>query len=32
MSGILGLIILVFDILAILEILKSGKDTGKKIL
>lgn len=32
MSGILGLIILVLDILAILEILKSGKDTGKKIL
>lgn len=32
MSGILGIIILVLDVLAILEVFKSSKDTGKKIL
>ncbi len=32
MSGILGLIVLVLDILAVLDCLKSSKDTAKKIL
>ncbi len=32
MSGILGLIILVLDIIAILDVLKTSMDTGKKIL
>lgn len=32
MGGILGLIILVLDIIAIVDIIKSSKDTGNKIL
>lgn len=32
MSGLLGLIILILDIVAIVDIIKSSKDTGKKIL
>lgn len=32
MGGILGLVVLIADIWAILDILKGGKDTGKKIL
>ena len=32
MGGILGLIILVLDIIAIVDVLKSSMDTGKKAL
>lgn len=32
MSGLLGLIVLVLDIIAILSVLKSGFDGGKKAL
>jgi hypothetical protein len=32
MKGILSLVILVLDIIAIIDVLKSAKDTGKKIL
>ncbi len=32
MSGILGLIVLVLDIIAIVDTLKSSLDTGKKTL
>ena len=32
MSGILGLIILILDIIAILDVLNSSMDTGKKAL
>ena len=32
MKGILGLIILVLDILAIMDCVKSGKSTGQKAL
>ena len=32
MSGIFGLIILVLDIIAIIDVLKSPMDTGKKVL
>ena len=32
MGGILGLIVLVLDIIAILDVLKSSMDTGKKAL
>jgi hypothetical protein len=32
MAGILGLLILVFDIIAIADVLKSPIDTGKKAL
>ncbi|MDO8489740.1 MAG: PLDc N-terminal domain-containing protein [Candidatus Omnitrophota bacterium] len=32
MGGILGLLILVLDIIAILDVLKSSMDTGKKAL
>lgn len=32
MSGILGLLILVLDIVAIVDVLKSSLDTGNKIL
>ncbi len=32
MGGILGLIVLVLDIIAIVEVLKSSMDTGKKAL
>ena len=32
MSGIIGLIILVLDIVAIVDVLKSSMDTGKKAL
>ncbi len=32
MSGLLGLVILILDIVAIVDIIKSSKDTGKKIL
>ena len=32
MGGILGLLILVFDIIAIVDVLKSSMDTGKKAL
>jgi len=32
MGGLLGLIVLVLDIIAIVDLLKSSKDTGKKAL
>ena len=32
MGGLLGLVILVLDIIAIVDIVKSSKDTGNKIL
>jgi hypothetical protein len=32
MQGILGLIVLVLDIIAIVDALKSSMDTGKKVL
>jgi len=32
MSGILGLIVLILDIIAIVDVLKSAVDTGKKVL
>ena len=32
MSGLIGLIILVLDIVALVDCWKSGKDNGKKIL
>ena len=32
MGGIVGVIVLVFDIIAILDVLKSSMDTGKKAL
>ena len=32
MSGFLGLVILVLDIIAIVDVIKSSADTGKKIL
>ena len=32
MKGLLGLVILVLDIVAILDIVKSSKSTGQKIL
>lgn len=32
MKSLLGLIILVLDIIAIVDVIKSSKDTGKKIL
>jgi len=32
MGGILGLLVLVLDIIAILDVLKSSMDTGKKAL
>lgn len=32
MKGLLSLVILILDILAIIEVLKSSKDTGNKIL
>ena len=32
MGGILGLIVLVLDIIAIVDVLKSAMDTGKKAL
>ena len=32
MGGILGIIVLVLDVLAVLQILKSSKPTGNKIL
>jgi hypothetical protein len=32
MQGIIGLVILVLDILAIVDCVKSNKDTGKKAL
>lgn len=32
MSGLLGLIVLVLDIIAVVDIIKSTMDTGKKIL
>ncbi len=32
MGGILGLIVLVLDIVAIVDVLKSSMDTGKKAL
>ncbi len=32
MSGILGLIVLVLDIIAVLDIVKSSKSTGNKAL
>lgn len=31
MKGLLSLVILILDILAIIEVLKSSKDTGNKI-
>ena len=32
MGGLLGLVVLVLDIIAIVDLLKSSKDTGKKTL
>lgn len=32
MGGLIGLIIVVFDIIAIVDLFKSAKETGKKIL
>jgi hypothetical protein len=32
MTGLIGLIILVLDIIAIVDLFKSAQDTGKKIL
>ena len=32
MGGLLGLVVLVLDIIAIVDLLKSSKDTGKKAL
>ena len=32
MSGLIGLVVLVLDIIAILDVLKSGADGGKKAL
>ena len=32
MQGLLGLVILVLDIIAIMDVIKSAKDTGKKAL
>jgi hypothetical protein len=32
MSGILGIIVLILDVIAIVDILKSSKDTIKKLL
>ena len=32
MSGLIGIIILVLDIIAIVDVLKSSMDTGKKAL
>lgn len=32
MSGLLGLIVLVLDVIAILDIVKSSRDTGGKVL
>ncbi|MEW6534628.1 MAG: PLDc N-terminal domain-containing protein [Candidatus Auribacterota bacterium] len=32
MNGIIALIVLVLDILAIIDCIKSGMDTGKKVL
>lgn len=32
MGGIIGLVVLVLDIIAILDVLKSSVDTGKKAL
>jgi hypothetical protein len=32
MSGLLGLVVLVLDVIAIIDVLKSGADTGKKVL
>ncbi|MDP2920743.1 MAG: PLDc N-terminal domain-containing protein [Candidatus Omnitrophota bacterium] len=32
MGGLIGLVVLVLDIIAIVDLFKSAKDTGKKIL
>ncbi len=32
MNGIIGIVILVLDIIAILDLVKSSADTGKKVL
>ena len=32
MQGLIGLVVLIFDIIAILDIVKSKADSGKKIL
>jgi hypothetical protein len=32
MSGLIGLVVLVLDIIAIIDIVKSSKDTGGKVL
>jgi len=32
MGALLGLVVLVLDIIAIVDLLKSAKDTGKKVL
>lgn len=32
MGGLIGLIVLILDIVAIVDLFKSAKDTGKKIL
>ena len=32
MGGLLGLVILILDVIAILDVVKSSMDTGKKVL
>ena len=32
MNNLIGLVILVLDIIAIIDVVKSNKDTGKKVL
>jgi hypothetical protein len=32
MSGLIGLVVLVLDIIAIVDVVKSSMDTGKKVL
>ena len=32
MKSLLGIIILIFEIIAIIDVIKSSKDTGKKVL
>lgn len=32
MGGLLGLVVLVLDVIAILDVFKSSQDTGKKVL
>ncbi len=32
MGGLIGLVVLVLDIVAVVDLFKSGQDTGKKVL